>query len=251
MTSTSLNGDNAPLTVMLVHGAFADASGWSGVIERLQAAGVRAVALANPLRSVTHDSAYISSLFKQAPGPVLAVGHSYGGVVITNAAARASNVAGLVYVAGFAPDEGESLLDIEVDSRDSVLTTALLPLQYPTGQGAETATEFIIKPDQYHEAFAADLPMEQTAVMAFMQRPAAESGFTEPSGTPAWKSLPSWAVVPTGDKAAGSDVLRTMAGRAGASIIEIEGSHAIMISQPKAVADLILTAVNAVALTTA
>jgi pimeloyl-ACP methyl ester carboxylesterase len=246
MTDATTTAHSTPLTVVLVHGAFADASGWAGVIERLQDAGVWVTAPANPLRGVELDSAYIASLLTQIPGPVLAVGHSYGGMVISNAAAKAANVVGLVYVAGFAPDEGESLTDIEVDSRDSVLATSLLPLQYPTDQGTETAVELVIDPIYFHDAFAADLPINQTAVMAAFQRPAAAIAFSEPSGVPAWKTLPSWAVVPTGDKAAGTDVLHTMATRAGAEIVEVEGSHAIMISQPQAVTDLIMTAINAV-----
>lgn len=246
MTDTTPSAESAPLTVVLVHGAFADASGWSGVIERLQGAGVSVTAPPNPLRSAVHDSAYIASFINQIPGPVLAVGHSYGGLVITNAAANAKNVVGLVYVAAFAPDEGETLLAIEGNSRDSILVTALLPLQYPTGQDDETAVEFVIDPAKFHEAFAADLPMAQTVVMAATQRPASELAFSEATGSPAWKSLPSRAVVPTGDKAAGSDVLRSMAERAGATITEIDGSHAIMISQPQVVTDVILTAIDAV-----
>src|SRR5215211_6259559 len=144
----------APLTVVFVHGAFADASGWNSVIEQLQADGVQVMAPANPLRGISIDSAYIASFLDQIPGPVLAVGHSYGGAVITNAAAMVNNVVGLVYVAAFVPDEGESLADIESNSRDSVLLPALEALQYPTGQGSETATEFAIKPENYHDAFA-------------------------------------------------------------------------------------------------
>lgn len=248
-TASSPNG--TPLTVLLVHGAFADSSSWNGVIERLLAAGVQVIAPPNPLRGVAHDSAYIASLLTQIPGPVLAVAHSYGGVVISNAATGADNVVGLVYVAAFAPDEGESLLQIASDSRDSVLVSALRPLQYPTGQGSATATEFAINPENFHGAFAADLPPAQTAVMAATQRPAAELAFSEPSGAPAWKSLPVWAVVATGDKAAGSDVVRSMAGRAKATIVEVEGSHAIMVSQPQAVTDLILTAIADLAPTAA
>src|ERR671910_1078648 len=131
----------APLTVVLVHGAFADASGWNGVIERLQAEGVQATAPANPLRGISIDSAYIASFLDQIPGPVLAVAHSYGGAVITNAAINANNVVGLVYVAAFVPDEGETLADIASKSEDSVINPALRPLQYPTGEGAETAVE--------------------------------------------------------------------------------------------------------------
>jgi pimeloyl-ACP methyl ester carboxylesterase len=184
-------------------------------------------------------------LLDQITGPVLAVGHSYGGAVITNAAAKASNVVGLVYVAAFAPDEGESLADIESDTKDSVLNTALIQLQYPTGQGGETAVEFAIDPAKFQDAFAADLPAEQTAVMAATQRPFAELGFSEPTGVPAWKNLPSWAVVPTADKAAGSDVVRSMAERAGATITEVDASHVPMMSQPQVVADVILTALAA------
>ncbi len=235
-----------PLTVVLVHGAFADASSWTGVIERLQKERVRVTAPANPLRGLSLDSAYIASVFDQIPGPVLAVGHSYAGAVITNAATNARNVVGLVYVAAFATDEGERLSDAESTSKDSVLNTALVPLHYPTGQGAQTAVEFAVDPAHFHEAFAADLPAEQAAVMAATQRPVAELAFSEPSGVPAWKSLPAWAVVATGDKAAGSDVIRSMASRAGATITEVEGSHVIMISQPQVVTGVILTAVAAV-----
>jgi pimeloyl-ACP methyl ester carboxylesterase len=231
-------------TVVLVHGAFADASSWNGVIERLQQQGCTVVAPANPLRGVATDSAYLASVVNQLDGPVLLVGHSYGGAVITNAAA--AGVVGLVFVAAFAPDEGERLGDVEASSKDSVLNSALVQRQYPTGQGAETATEFAIDPALFREAFAADLPTEQTAVMAATQRPVAATAFTDVSGPPAWKMLPSWAVVATGDKAAGSDVVRSMAQRAGADILEVEGSHVIMISQPQVVADLILKAVHAV-----
>ena len=241
--SEQTNNADAPLTVVLVHGAFADASGWNDVVEQLQASGVQVTAPANPLRGISIDSAYIASLLDQIPGPVLAVGHSYGGAVISNAASNANNVVGLVYVAAFAPDEGERLIDIESDSKDSVLNTALMQLQYPTGEGSETAVEFGIDPAQFHDAFAADLPEEQTAVMAATQRPVAELAFSEPSGEPAWKNLPSWAVVATGDKAAGADVVRSMAERAGATISEVEGSHVIMMSQPQAVTDVIMTAV--------
>jgi pimeloyl-ACP methyl ester carboxylesterase len=185
--------DHAPLTVVLVHGAFADASSWNGVIERLQAAGIQVTAPANPLRGISIDSAYIAALLNQIPGPVLAVGHSYGGAVISNAATDAANVVGLVFVAAFAPEEGERLGEVEGSSKDSVLMTALVPLQYPIGDGAETAVEFAIDPAKFHDAFAADLPPAQTAVMAATQRPAAELAFSEPSGPPAWKSRPAWA----------------------------------------------------------
>jgi pimeloyl-ACP methyl ester carboxylesterase len=236
---------DTPLTVVLVHGAFADASSWNGVVERLQAAGILVAAPANPLRGIAIDSAYIASFLEQIPGPVLAVGHSYGGAVISNAATEASNVVGLVFVAAFAPEEGERLGEAEGESKDSVLMSALVPLQYPSGDG-ETATEFAIDPEKFRDALAADLPEKQTAVMAATQRPVAESAFAEPSGPPAWKSRPSWAVVATGDKAAGTDVVRSMAERAGATITEADGSHVILVSQPEAVADVIRTAAAAV-----
>jgi pimeloyl-ACP methyl ester carboxylesterase len=244
-TSSQARPVTTPLTVVLVHGAFADASSWSGVIERLQAAGVQVTAPANPLRGITVDSAYVASFVQQIPGPVLLVGHSYGGAVISNAAGRATNVVGLVFVAAFAPDEGERLGDVEAGSRDSVLSSAQIPLQYPTGDG-RTAVEFAIDPAKFRDAFAADLPAAQTAVMAVTQRPVAQSAFSEPSGPPGWRSLPSWAVVATGDKAAGTDVIRSMAERAGAVVTEAEGSHVIMISQPGLVADVILQAAAAV-----
>ena len=237
---------NTPLTVVLVHGAYADASSWNGVIERLQVSGLGVTAPANPLRGISIDSAYIASFLKQIPGPVLAVGHSYGGAVISNAATDANNVVGLVFVAAFAPEEGERLGEVAEGSKDSVLNSALVPLRYPSGDGSETAVEFAIDPAKFRDAFAADLPPEQTALMAATQRPVAEWAFSEPCGPPAWKSRPTWAVVATGDKAAGTDVIRSMAERAGATITEAEGSHVIMVSQPATVAEVILTAAGAV-----
>ncbi|GAA1655222.1 hypothetical protein GCM10009790_40130 [Georgenia ruanii] len=231
-------------TIVLVHGAFADASSWTGVAERLQREGYTVVAPANPLRGLTADSAYLTSLVKQIDGPVLLVGHSYGGAVITNADSI-SNVIGLVYVAAFAPEEGERLGEVEDGSKDSVLNSALVALQYPTGNANETATEFAINPAQLREVFAADLPEEQTALMAATQRPIAEAAFSDTSGPAAWKHLPAWAVVAIGDKAAGTDVVRSMAQRAGADITEIDGSHVIMISHPQEVADVVLKAVHA------
>ena len=237
---------DSPPTVVLVHGAFADSSSWSGVISRLQAAGIRVTAAPNPLRGISRDAAYVASFIRQVPGPVLAVGHSYGGAVISNAATRLGNVVGLVFVAAFAPDEGERLADVTAGSRDSVLSTAQVALQYPTGDGAGTATEFAIDPAKLHDVFAADLSEEEAAVLAATQRPVSELAFSEPSGPPAWRSLPSWTVLASPDKAAGTDVVRAMAERAGATITEVEGSHVIMISRPDAVADVIKAAAAAV-----
>jgi len=232
-------------TVVLVHGAFADASSWNGVITRLQAKGVPVTAPANPLRGITADSAYIAAVFEQVEGPVVAVGHSYGGAAITNAATDAENVVALVYVAAFAPDEGETLGAAEADSKDSVLNTALVARQYPSANGG-SASEFYIDPAKARDAFAGDLSDQEAALIGATQRPVAELAFSEPSGPPAWKDRPSWAVVATGDRAAGTDVTRSMAERAGAKITEVEGSHVIMISQPQAVTDVILEAVAAV-----
>jgi pimeloyl-ACP methyl ester carboxylesterase len=234
-------------TIVLVHGAFADGSSWAGVIQRLRQQGYTVVAPANPLRGVTADSAYLASLLGQIDGPVLLAGHSYGGAVISNAAASAPNVVGLVFVAAFAPDEGERLGEVTPSSKDSILNPALVQYSYPSGPAGETSAEFAVDPAKLREAFAADLPEEQAALLAATQRPIAAAAFSDASGPAAWKNLPSWAVVATGDKAAGADLVRSMAQRANADIVEIEGSHVIMISQPQAVTDHILTAARAVA----
>jgi pimeloyl-ACP methyl ester carboxylesterase len=232
-------------TVVLVHGAFADASSWNGVIRRLQEKGVEVKAPPNPLRGLSLDSSYIAGVLDQTPGPIVAVGHSYGGAVISNAAAQAKNVVALVYVAAFATEDGERLADATGGSRDSALSSALVPLHYSSGNG-EPAVEFAIDPTHLHDVFAADLPVEEAAVMAATQRPVAEAAFSDPAGAPAWKDLPSWAIVATADKAAGTDVVRSMAQRAGATITELEGSHVIMVSQPQAVTEVILEAVAAI-----
>jgi pimeloyl-ACP methyl ester carboxylesterase len=172
---------------VLVHGAFADASSWNGVIESLQAKGVPVIAPANPLRGIAHDSAYTAALFDQIEGPVLAVGHSYGGAVITNAATDAKNVVGLVFVAAFAPEQAETLGAASADSKDSVLNSALVPRQYPTADGG-SATEFYIDPAKARDAFAGDLSDQQAALIAATQCPIAEAAFSEPNGPPAWEA---------------------------------------------------------------
>jgi pimeloyl-ACP methyl ester carboxylesterase len=229
-------------TIVLVHGGFADASCWNGVIDRLQRAGYPVLAPANPLRSLGYDATYIANVVNQIEGPVLLVGHSYGGAVITNAAAQAPNVVGLVYIAAFIPEVGESLMDIVATSADSLIGPAVRPATYPTGNGTETAPELTIDPARFHEVFAHDLPVETAAVMAVAQRPFAAASFSDKTGAAAWKTLPSWALVAVGDKAIGTSGLRAMAQRAGAQTVEVAGSHVVMITQPDATTDLILTA---------
>jgi pimeloyl-ACP methyl ester carboxylesterase len=246
MTDATPVADNSALTVVLVHGAFADASSWAGVIRILRATGVAVLAPANPLRGITHDAAYIASVAGQLPGPVLLVGHSYGGAVITNAGNRADNARGLVYVAAFLPDEGETLQNLAMQATDSKVGPALQATHYPTNPTSAPGAEFTIDPASFHAVFCADLPAEQAAIMAVSQRPLAEVAFGEMTQNPAWKTLPSWAIVTPSDFVIGPSGERSMAERAGATITEIEGSHAIMVSQPQAVADVILTAVAAV-----
>jgi pimeloyl-ACP methyl ester carboxylesterase len=243
--SDQLTAPAASPTIMLVHGAFADGGSWNAVSENLQQRNYQVVAPGIGLRGLAEDSAYIASYLKQLDGCVLLVGHSYGAAVITNAATGAANAVGLVFVSGLEPDKGERLSDVEKTSKDSVLNANLIKLTYPRGAG--TAIEYLVKPDAFPAVFAGDLPKEEAAVLAAEQRPAADAAFSEPSGVPAWKTLPSWAVVASGDKAAGADVVRSTAKRAGAQITEIEGSHLIMVSQPAAVADVIATAAKAVA----
>jgi pimeloyl-ACP methyl ester carboxylesterase len=234
--------DSSGPTVVLVHGAFADAGSWAGVTERLLAADVPVQAIVNPLRGVTHDAAYVGSFIKQIDGPVLAVGHSYGGSAITNGVPLTDNVVGLVYVAAFAPEEGELLGDIPAASKESLLGPALVQWKYPTNDGGEPAVELTIDIDQFHDVFTHDLSAEKTALYGNSQRPVAAAAFAEKSGHPAWKDLPSWAAIGTADKAIGADQVTMMAERANATITNIDASHVVMISQPDAVTEVILAA---------
>jgi pimeloyl-ACP methyl ester carboxylesterase len=233
-------------TVVLVHGAFADAGSWAAVVEQLLAAEVKVQALAIPMRGLASDSAYVASAISQIEGPVLAVGHSYGGAVISNACTDAANVVGLVFVNAFATELDEVLSAIEGTSRDSALGPALITRQYPTGSGDETAVELYVDPANFNDVFGGDLPATQASVLGASQRPISAAAFDEKSGVPAWKTRPSWAVVATGDKAAGTDITRAHAQRAGADIVEVDGSHLIMVSQPKVVSDQILKALRSV-----
>lgn len=232
-----------PLTVVLVHGAFADAGSWAGVVTSLLGSGIPVIAPANPLRGIARDSAYIQSVIAGIPGPVLLVGHSYGGVVITNAGVS-PNVVGLVYVAAFAPDDNEVLGATFAEFPPTLLQPALRPASVPA---TESDLELLIDPAQYVAAFAADVPAEQTNWLALTQRPVVASAFAEASGLAAWKNLPSWYLVATGDQAIGVDLERFFAQRAGSATTEIDASHSVAVSQPEAVADVIRTAYESLA----
>ncbi|MFG3166183.1 alpha/beta fold hydrolase [Streptomyces sp. NPDC048200] len=231
-------------TVVLVHGAFADAASWSGVVAELQSHGIPVVAPPNPLRGLAVDAAYVASVTAQIDGPVVLVGHSYGGAVITVAGA-ADNVVGLVYVAAYVLEEGESLGELQGRFADSPLATSLKQSTYPV-DGAETAVEVTIEAQAFPDVFAADLPADVTKVLAVAQRPLAAASFTEAASTAAWRTKPSWALVAGADRAINPEVERFGAKRAGATTVEIEGaSHAVAVSRPVDVAGLIRDAVRA------
>jgi pimeloyl-ACP methyl ester carboxylesterase len=240
-----MSNNVTPPTVVLVHGGFADASFWTPVIRELQRRGLPVLAPPNPLRGLALDAEYLASFVNQIDGPVLLVGHSYGGAVISVAGAAADNAVGLVYVAAFILDEGESFGEIFAGFPATPLGDALRPSTYPLLDGT-TAVELSIAPELYQSAFAGDLPSEETEVLAVMQRPFAAI-FEERAQAAAWKTLPSWAVVATADNAIHPDAERHMAHRAGATTIEADASHSIALSQPGIVADLIQTAVDSTA----
>jgi pimeloyl-ACP methyl ester carboxylesterase len=236
------DNSNVP-TIVLVHGGFADASYWAPVIRELQASDLPVLAPANPLRGLASDAEYVARVVRQVDGPVLLVGHSYGGAVISVAGAAADNVVGLVYVAAFALDEGESFAEIFERFGATPLVEAVRPSDYPL-PGGGSAVELSIAPELYRSAFAADLPSDLTEVLAVSQRPFAAI-FDDRAAAAAWKSLPSWAIVATADNAIPPDAERHMAARAGAQTVELDASHSIALSQPMAVADVIRTAVGA------
>ncbi|GAA1852023.1 alpha/beta fold hydrolase [Asanoa iriomotensis] len=228
-------------TVVLVHGAFADASGWNDVAARLIAAGYPVIAPANPLRGVASDSAYLASVLATLPGPLVLVAHSYGGIVITNAAVGNPAVKALVYVAAFAPDEGESLLAVQSRFPGTELTEAALDFRPYSADRVDG----YIKKESFHDVFAGDLRRSTTDFMWASQRPADVQTLGEPSGVPAWRTIPSWYLVARDDKVIPPATQRFMAQRAGATVREVRASHVAMISQPAAVADLVERAVRA------
>lgn len=231
--------------VVLVHGAFAESASWNGVIEQLQAKSIEAVAVANPLRSVAGDAAYVRDVIAGIGRPVVLVGHSYGGIVITEAAAANELVVGLVYVDAFAPEQGESALELSGKFPGSTLGEALAA--YPVSTGGN---EFVIRPEAFHHQFAADVSAEQAALMAATQRPVTEAALTDglPTATPAWENLPSWFVISDQDLNIPFAAHRFFAERAGSrGTREVAGgSHALSVSQPGPVAASILDAVEAV-----
>jgi pimeloyl-ACP methyl ester carboxylesterase len=233
--------DQRPV-VVLVHGAFADASSWNGVVERLLERSIDVVAVANPLRGLSTDAAYVRDVIAGIGRPVLLVGHSYGGMVITEAAAQNDNVVGLVYVDAFAPDHGENAFQLSLKFPGSTLGDALNA--YPVAGG----NEFAIRQDVFQQQFAADVPAAEAALMAATQRPVTEAALTEglPTETPAWKSLPSWFVFSDGDRNIPVELHRFLAERAGAKgTKEIAGaSHALSVSEPAAVTATILEALG-------
>jgi pimeloyl-ACP methyl ester carboxylesterase len=237
-------------TIVLVHGAWADASSWNAVASHLQSADYTVLAPTNLLRRVSVDAPYIASFLAQrTSGPVVLVGHSYGGFVITNAATGGGDVRALVYVDAFVPDEGETVAQI-IGGSGSALdvpdpTTVLDVAGYP--DGPEGDAEAFLKPDSVHTAFAPDLPEQDRWLIAAGQRPLTLSAYTTPSTTAAWKSLPSWAVVGTEDRIIPPDTQRRMAQRAGATITDVAASHVSMVSKPQAAIDAILAAAASIA----
>ncbi|WP_369372692.1 alpha/beta fold hydrolase [Streptomyces sp. cg36] len=226
-------------TVVLVHGAFADASGWNATATRLRRGGYPVLAVANPLRGLDYDAAYVAGLLKSVKGPKIVVGHSYGGAVITNAAAGVPDVKALVYIAAFVPDQGESLGALIEGHPDPAVPP--LPQQTfgYTRPDRTTGTDVLLDPARFRAAFAADVPAPDAELMAASQRPIATEAFAQQTRQAAWKTLPSWALVATQDQAIGPKLERFMARRAGARITEIRGSHAVMVSRPDAVTRMI------------
>jgi len=233
-------------TVVLVHGAWADSGSWDQVVARLQRHGYTVVAFPNPLRGLPDDSAYLAAFLQTISGPIVLVGHSYGGMVITNAATGNTNVKALVYVDAFIPAEGETLgqlASLEPGScvgGDPTQVFDLVP--YPGAPPG--AVDAYVKQSLFPSCFANDLPAKQAAVLAATQRPLSTVSLGQPSGPPAWVDIPSWALVGTLDHAIPPAAQLFMAERAGARIVEVKASHLSMISHPGAVTRLIIAAVR-------
>lgn len=236
-------------TVVLVHGAWADGSSWRGEVTRLQSLGYPVEVAPQPGRGPTSDTAYLRDFLASIKGSVVLVGHSYGGFVITDAATGNPQVKALVYVDAFAPDQGESIASLTAGS-GSVLEpalsdpTAVLRLVGYPGAPAGAADTYVL-PQVFKTGFAGDLPRHQARVLAASQTPLASSAFTEASTTPAWKTIPSWALISTQDKVIPPAGLKAMYGRAGAHVSTIRGSHLSLISHPDKVTAVIVAAARA------
>lgn len=237
------SAQNSKPTIVLVHGAFAESSGWNGVLTKLITKGYPTVAVANPLRGVKSDANYVASALKGIEGSIVLVGHSYGGAVITNAVNDNKNVKALVYVAGFAPDAGENAVELAGRYPGSTLGPALAPpIALPDG-----GKDLYIQQDKFHAQFAADVPVNDAQLMASTQRPVTEAALNEASGAPAWKSIPSWFIYGDRDLNIPAAVLSFMAKRANSKeTVAVNGaSHVVMISHPDAVAKIIEHAATA------
>ena len=227
-------------TIVLVHGAFAESASWDRVIDSLTIEGQTVIAAANPLRGLAADAAAVSDLVRTVDGPVVLVGHSYGGTVISTVAADTGEIAGLVYIAGFAPEPGESVLALTARFPGSTLGDALHAV--PRSDGT---TELFIARDRFHHQFAADMPAPQAARMAVTQRPVTQEALQEPAGErPLWREVPSWFMFGEEDRTIPAALQRFMAERAGArkSICIPDASHAVPVAYPEATAQLILEA---------
>ncbi|WCD97531.1 alpha/beta hydrolase [Streptomyces sp. HUAS 31] len=232
-------------TVVLVHGAFADSSSWNGVIKKLKEDGYPVMAAANPLRGLSSDAASVKNLLASINGPVVLVGHSYGGAVISNAAHGADNVKALVYADAFLPDKGESANELVSKSEGSVIGDVLRPVPITNADGSKDF-DFYIDQSRFRQAFGADVPAKTAGLMAVTQRPGTGTALNEPSGEPAWKTIPSWALVGTNDRIIPRELQIHMAKRAGAHIEEIQSSHAVSVSHPDAVTRMIEKAARTV-----
>jgi pimeloyl-ACP methyl ester carboxylesterase len=228
-------------TIVLVHGAWDKPAGWDGVAARLRAAGYPVVVPDNPLRSLSGDSAAIARFLHGVTGPIVLVGHSYGGMVITNAALHNPRVKALVYIAAFAPDKGETALGLIARSPGSLLPLALLPAPF-IGPDHRVGIDTTINPLLFPTVFAQDAPSRAARQMAITQRPATLASGAGKSGIPAWRTIPSWYMVAHNDRIIPPAVERFMAQRAHAITVEIASSHAAPVAHPADVADLILTA---------
>jgi pimeloyl-ACP methyl ester carboxylesterase len=228
-------------TVVLVHGAFADASGFAGVIRELDSAGHSVIAPPNPLRSLASDAAAVSAVVNAIDGPVVLVGHSYGGAVITQASAGLENVTGLVYLAAFGLDVGESCASVQGPFPPSMLASTAYPTPYDA-PGAPTGPELYIGKEKFRETFCADVPVDVADVMFATQRPLSLAALTENATAAGWKTKPSWFLVSEHDNAIPPDAQRFMAERMGAVTESINGSHTAFIADPVRVAAFITKA---------